>query len=507
MKEREIQNMLRLFQSALKEVSNRLTQDIKICEQVFSFEENFVFIPLKSKKESYLGVLSDGQNLPFIDPLLSIDLRTCKSELNYSFSLYPFTWENYLLLAQHLPHLRPAPFDDRPSFGCGDRLGMVSAAHLKALEKFPVFPVIAQQSPRELEKTHRTFKDVLLGAAWGVLESGYRGPFGADADHVKEEKHLLEARDLGYTMYTLDLSDEVDYGVFDLSEEELIRRFENLDSRVREIFNLYRGKEWKLSPEVVIDFPEEKLLPILLAYLPAIDRVEYFHALLSGGVSSFDLEISLDEGPRETSPEAHFFVAEELHRRKIDFHSLAPRFPGLFEKGVEYVGDLKKLALSFCIHSAIQRDLTGYRLSLHSGSDKFSVYPSFFQETGGVFHVKTSGTSWLSALEVVMERAPGLFRTVYKIAYQTLEDNLKAYSLSLDKADFPADLEKVDDRDLPGFFFQDKVRQMLHVAYGPVLEAFGDRLREVLFAQEEKHYEKVSNNIERHLAVLFGRGK
>jgi len=106
-----------------------------------------------------------------------------------------------------------------------------------------------------------------------------------------------------------------------------------------------------------------------------------------------------------------------------------------------------------------------------------------------------------------MENTPDLFRAIYKIAYQTLEDNLKAYSLSLSRADFPPDLEKVDDRDLPGFFFQDKVRQMLHIAYGPILEAFGDRLKEVLFAQEEKHYEKVSNNIERHLSVLFDRGE
>ncbi len=487
-----------LLQEGLKE------KELRVCPQQYEVPAlSCTVFPVKSFCRFYLGVWQRERSPLFERPLFTLQ----DSEKELFLLVYPFSWENYLLLAQHLPHLRPAPFDDRLSFGCGDRLGMVSAAHLRALEKFPVFPVIAQQSPRELERTHRTFKDVLLDAAWGVFESGYQGPFGADADHVKEEKHLLEARDLGYTMYTLDLSDEVDYRVFGLSEKELLQRFDNLDAKSREIFNLYRGKEWKLSPEIMIDFSEEKLLPVLLAYLPAIDRVEYFYALLSESVFSFDLEISLDEGPRETSPEAHFFVAEELHRRRIDFHSLAPRFPGLFEKGVEYVGDLEKLALSFRIHSAIQRNLTGYRLSLHSGSDKFSVYPSFFRETGGILHVKTSGTSWLSALEVIMENTPDLFRAIYKIAYQTLEDNLKAYSLSLSRADFPPDLEKVDDRDLPGFFFQDKVRQMLHIAYGPILEAFGDRLKEVLFAQEEKHYEKVSNNIERHLSVLFDRGE
>lgn len=481
-----------------------LREELRVYPQQYEISAlSCTVFPVKGPHRFYLGVWQRESTPLFEEPLFSWQ----DPEKEFFLLVYPFSWKNYLLLAQHLPYLRPAPFDNRPSFGCGDRLGMVSGAHLKALEKFPVFPVIAQQSPRELDKTHRTFSEVLLGAAWGVLESGYQGPFGADADHVKEEKHLLEARDLGYTMYTLDLSDEVDFSVFNLDEKALLERFDKLGTRAKEIFNLYRGKEWKLSPEVVVDFSEEKLLPVLLAYLPAIDRVEYFYALLSESVSSFDLEISLDEGPRETSPEAHFFVAEELHRRKIDFHSLAPRFPGRFEKGVEYAGDLEELTLSFQTHATIQKNLAGYRLSLHSGSDKFSVYPPFFRETGGVFHVKTSGTSWLSALEVIMENDPELFRSVYRIAYDTLEENLKAYSLSLNKADFPTGLEKLDDKHLPAFFFQDKVRQMLHIAYGPVLEALGDRLREVLFREEEKHYRKVSGNIEKHLAVLFGESK
>jgi hypothetical protein len=481
-----------------------LREELRVYPQQYEISAlSCTVFPVKGPHRFYLGVWQRESTPLFEEPLFSWQ----DPEKEFFLLVYPFSWKNYLLLAQHLPYLRPAPFDNRPSFGCGDRLGMVSGAHLKALEKFPVFPVIAQQSPRELDKTHRTFSEVLLGAAWGVLESGYQGPFGADADHVKEEKHLLEARDLGYTMYTLDLSDEVDFGVFNLDEKTLLKRFDKLGTRAKEIFNLYRGKEWKLSPEVMVDFSEEKLLPVLLAYLPAIDRVEYFYALLSESVSSFDLEISLDEGPRETSPEAHFFVAEELHRRKIDFHSLAPRFPGRFEKGVEYVGDLEELTLSFQTHATIQKNLTGYRLSLHSGSDKFSVYSSFFRATGGIFHVKTSGTSWLSALETIMKSDPELFRSIYSIAYDTLEENLKAYSLSLDKADFPTGLEKVDDKHLPAFFFQDKVRQMLHIAYGPVLEALGDRLREVLFREEEKHYRKVSGNIEKHLAVLFGESK
>lgn len=455
--------------------------------------------PAKGKSGCYLVVWAKELRAPFEEPCF-----THHGEEGIC-AVYPFNLANYRVLTQFFPHLRPVTFDARASFGCGDRLGMVSAAHLKALQEFPVFPVIAQQSPRELQKTHRTFADTLLGAAWGVLESGYRGPFGADADHVKDEKYLLEARNLGFSMYTLDVSENVDYSMFSLSEEKLARRYETLSAKEREVFKRYAGKTLRLSASVRVNFEGESLLPIILAYLPAIERVEYFYHLLKEGLSSFDLEISLDEGGMLTSPEVHFFVAEELHHRGVDFRSLAPRFPGAFEKGIDYLGDIREFTLALQEHMVVARNIGGYRLSLHSGSDKFSVYPAFFRETGGLFHLKTSGTSWLEALAVVAEKNPGLFHRIYRIAYETFEENLKAYRLSVTKEEIPQDIRGVKEKDLPLLLQNAQIRQFLHIAYGAVLEQIGPEFRQFLFEEETRHYERVCENIRRHLAVLFGK--
>lgn len=455
--------------------------------------------PAKGESRCYLVVWAKESCTPFEEPCFT------HHEEEGVATVYPFNLANYRVLTQFFPHLRPVTFDARASFGCGDRLGMVSAAHLEALREFPVFPVIAQQSPRELQKTHRTFADTLLGAAWGVLESGYGGPFGADADHVKDEKHLLGARSLSFSMYTLDVSENVDCSMFSLSEEELTRRYEALSAKEREVFKRYEGKTLRLSMSVRVDFEGKRLLPIILAYLPAIERVEYCYHLLKEDLSSFDLEVSLDEGGMLTSPEVHFFVAEELHHRGVDFRSLAPRFPGAFEKGIDYGGNLQDFVQALREHVVVARNIGGYRLSLHSGSDKFSVYPAFFRETGGLFHLKTSGTSWLEALAVVAEKDPELFHRVYRIAYETFEENLKAYRLSVTKAEIPQDVRSVKEKDLPLLLQDAQIRQFLHIAYGSVLERVGPELRRFLFKEETRHYERVCENIRRHLTVLFGK--
>ncbi|MGB9587458.1 MAG: tagaturonate epimerase family protein, partial [Armatimonadota bacterium] len=121
-------------------------------------------------------------------------------------SLHPLTWANYERLRTILP-IAPVAAGNQTSFGTGDRLGLVSAAHINALSRYPVFPVIAQQSPRELAKTGRDFQHVLLKAVMGVLETGYRGQYGADADHIKDEHHLAMGIEAGYSMYTIDVSD------------------------------------------------------------------------------------------------------------------------------------------------------------------------------------------------------------------------------------------------------------------------------------------------------------
>ncbi|MEM1875146.1 MAG: tagaturonate epimerase family protein, partial [Candidatus Hadarchaeales archaeon] len=226
--------------------------------------------------------------------------------------------------------------------------------------------------------------------------------------------------------------------------------------------------------------------------------------ILRENLHSFSLEISLDEGDMVTSPEAHFFVASELHRRKIDFQSLAPRFPGFFEKGVDYIGNIEEFAQSLRTHAVIQRNLGGYRLSLHSGSEKFSVYPIFVQETDGLFHIKTSGTSWLVALETIAEVNPDLFAQVYQVAYETFEENAKAYRISVKKEELP-EAVSLKDGNISRLLSNPKIRQFLHVSYGSVLRSLGEELREALWREEDRHYNNVQKNIEKHMCALFGK--
>jgi hypothetical protein len=152
-------------------------------------------------------------------------------------------------------------------------------------------------------------------------------------------------------------------------------------------------------------------------YLRAVEfAAEMYRALAEKLPRGFDFEVSVDETETPTSPLEHFFVVQELRRREVEIASIAPRFSGSLEKAVDYRGDLEVFRRDLRAHVAIARALGGYRISLHSGSDKFSLYPVFAKEADGLFHVKTAGTSYLVALEVIAKRVPDLFREIYKFS-------------------------------------------------------------------------------------------
>lgn len=404
-----------------------------------------------------------------------------------------FTWEVYEAL-RRLIALGPSPCARPASFGTGDRLGLVSAAHLKALCHSPLFPVIAQQSPRELSLTHRSFKSVLCDAALGVLESGYTGAWGADADHIKSESDLTAAVDAGYTMYTLDLSD---WTRSPSDGEDISRASETLSSLSRQIIAQWAGKTISEGP-LNAHFTEEDLTESAAVYEKALEGALRYNSILSASLKSFDLEISIDEGARLTTPADHLYVVEFLKRSGARLFSIAPRFPGEFQKGIDYVGDLAELKRAFDTHASIARALGDHRLSLHSGSDKFSVYGLFAEATRGYFHVKTSGTSWLEAVGVVALSDRALFQKLYHASLDKLNDNKKLYHIFITADDFPS----VVPGDIPAFFRENNTRQLFHVSYGALLDAYPDEIRGALHAAEDAHYKAVSGHITRHLECL-----
>lgn len=400
---------------------------------------------------------------------------------------FPLTWENYNKLKALLP-INPKPCCKKTSFGTGDRLGLVSAAHLSALSKYEVFPVIAQQSPRELTKTSRNFKDVLLKAVLGLLESGYTGEWGADADHIKNEENLAEAIEAEYSMYTIDVSDWLD-NPSERSTAELLplsRKIIANSSNLACIRNLN----------------SDDLIESALIYESALEHVKHFYETVKKNIANFDFEISIDEGARITTLEDHYFVTEYLHQSGVEFTSLAPKFPGEFEKGVDFEGNLAEFASSLQRHTNLCRSLGGYRLSLHSGSDKFTIYSILREITEGEFHIKTSGTSWLEAVITISKVNMPLFRELYRLCLENLEESKKAYQVSITREQLPQE----PPSDIHLFFKQPDVRQLFHISYGALLNEKRKEIYNTLAEHEEEHYSAVATHIERHLKMLNIKG-
>ncbi|MPM59857.1 hypothetical protein SDC9_106703 [bioreactor metagenome] len=248
-----------------------------------------------------------------------------------------------------------------------------------------------------------------------------------------------------------------------------------------------------------------------LVYGEMIDyAAEIYFELFAPGKYDADFEISIDETTTPTSPLEHFFVANELRVRGVRFATLAPRFVGEFQKGVDYIGNLDELQKQMRVHAAIARHF-GYKLSLHSGSDKFSVFTMYGRETRGNFHVKICGTNWLEAMKVAAIKEPALYREIHRFALEVFEEAKKYYHVTTDLSKVP-DIDGLTDGELPELFTQNDARQLIHITYGPILTAKNadgsTRFRERLYTLWRKGREFYTVDIEkhvgRHLELLYG---
>ncbi|SDF82427.1 tagaturonate epimerase family protein [Sporolituus thermophilus] len=395
------------------------------------------------------------------------------------------------------------------SLGLGDRLGIASPGHLRLIKKTGVRPVLAQQSVRELTLTNRTYTDVLDAATWAVLQEGYESGFGADGDHLKTAEEIRGALDLGFTMITLDASAHIDNTVGQKSAKQVADLYHTLPADyTADMEEYYLGKAFIIGG-MAITFDTETLQRLVLTYGKALAFMGYiYHTLIANAGRAVDFEISIDETATPTTPAAHYFVASELGRMGVKFTSLAPRFCGEFQKGIDYIGDLHQFAEEFKSHAAIA-DHFGYRLSIHSGSDKFSVFPVIGRYTRGRVHVKTAGTNWLEALRVVARINPALFREIYAFAREVFDEAKKYYHVTTDLTRLP-DVAAMADDVLPTVLDHNDARQVLHITYGLVLTAanadgsyrFKDDLYELWFDHEDEYYAALENHIGRHLAKL-----
>jgi hypothetical protein len=229
----------------------------------------------------------------------------------------------------------------------------------------------------------------------------------------------------------------------------------------------------------------------------------------------YEIELSVDETNQPTTLVEHYIIAEQCLKLPMKLVSLAPRFIGQFEKGIDYVGNLAALEKSLHDHAAIARHLGPYKMSLHSGSDKLSIYGILSRATRGQFHVKTAGTSYLEALRVVAIHEPALFREICTFACLHYGRDRASYHVHATLQDVPAPTQ-LDDAGLVTIYldqweqvpqgrgFTEAGRQILHCTFGSVLTdpRLSGLLKACLQEYQDTYSEVLEVHFARHLAAL-----
>jgi hypothetical protein len=423
-------------------------------------------------------------------------------------ALCPLTPHNADVLRSRLPWLKPVPLGFKTSFGFGDRMGLATPGHIQALRATDpsgkIAPIFAQQSVRENTRTSRTPQQVMDDAMWSVFREGWRDPWGADADHVKELADLDAFINAGYTFFTIDPSDHVDNAANSDSLDTLRSKtnalpWDILKTSYDDLFKHYCARPIVLDG-LTLSFDETILRRALVKYGRAVAHTIMIAANLSSRMAGrpYDLELSVDETDTPTTAEEHFFIAGELARCSVPVVSLAPRFAGKFQKGVDYIGSISKFEDDFARHAAIMRHFGSYKLSIHTGSDKFSIYPVIARHTQGRVHVKTAGTSYLEALRVAALN-PNLFRQMLDLARARFEKDRKTYFLDAQLNKVPVS-SKLADEELSGLLEQFDARQVLHVTFGSILDACGPELRGLITDREKEYVAALVAHFGRHIA-------
>jgi len=384
-----------------------------------------------------------------------------------------------------------SPLGLSPSFGFGDRLGLATPGHIAAVKGTKFAPIFAQQSVRENTRTGRTPQQVIDDAKRAIDAAKWDSAWGADADHLKTVDDIPPFIAAGYTFFTIDPGEHVDNGADTDSVDVLKQTVTALGWD--ELSALYLSGS---GEQAWGSFDTETLMRATVKYGKAIQHAVSMFKRLSELSEAFDFEVSVDETDSPTTPLEHFFIANELTRAGVKFTSLAPRFIGRFEKGVDYIGDLNALDVEVSKHAAVTAHFGSYKLSLHSGSDKFSVYPLMAKHWGERLHVKTAGTSYLEALRVLAKHEPDLFSKIYALGRERYETDKKSYHVSADLIKLP----QTDD--LPLLLEDFHAREVLHVTFGSALEQYGVELKAALVKHDDAYFDGLKAHFDKHLSLL-----
>lgn len=410
---------------------------------------------------------------------------------------------------------------EKYSFGTGDRFAKEGSAQLKAVQDinqagFKVVPVW-NKSHREHTIVKTTPESVTLEAKDAVKANGWEGNYYIDADHINMENVDLFVDHCNF--FTIDVAHFIGQDAAQDEKDEFVKHHSKYVGKLS-IPGISEGFE--VTPEFL-----DKVAAI---YLLAIKEVKtiYDHIAAKKGVDNFIPEVSMDECEIAQSPLELFFILAELKRLGVEIQTIAPKFTGLFAKGVDYIGDVEQFAKEFEQDVAVTqfaiKELglpATLKLSVHSGSDKFAIYPAMkqaIQKFDAGIHVKTAGTTWLEEV-IGLAQAGGegldIAKDIYSKAMDRYDELTGPYEtvLKIEKDKLPS-IEEVNawtgeqyvcalthDQSCPTF--NPSFRQVIHVGYKIAVE-MGERYTKALGTYRETIEKNVHYNLyERHMKLLF----
>jgi tagaturonate epimerase len=479
-------------------------------KSINNYNGNILFIG-KIGTEKHLYIVTEDKNSTLINNFEGdiIEELQDSSIIKRCQQVHP----NAIQLQKLFPFTKPILLGLSNSFGFGDRIGLANHAHIRSLQGSDFKPIFAQQSIRELTRTKRTPDQVMDAAIWAVFQEGYKEGYGADADHLKTTEDIDLMINAGFTMFTFDPSEFVVNEADSLKISELEKKAEGLNwdtliDSFNHIVKRYDGAEFDLDEGLIITPTYEDVLRATVKYGNAVAHIKTLFDYLSSTYSNlpYEIEISVDETESVTTPFEHFFMASELNRLGVKIVSLAPRFIGDFEKGIDYKGDLEVFKKEYLKHVKISEYFGSYKISLHSGSDKFGVYKSIGSLKRGYTHVKTAGTSYLEAIKVVAFAEPDEFRKILNFSRIEYEKEKESYHVSADIKNVHSS-DQYTNEELLDLFNQDDARQVLHVTFGKVLitqdengkSLFKEKIYDCLKKNEEVHYNYLIHHFKNHL--------
>lgn len=484
----------------LNNINDWLKRKYSIYESSIELYKDKIFFLSKTKTDGkkIFGELSYDSNFLLKSPVENFQEVNFKDK-NCFIGFFNANLENSKRIALFFKYLIPNRISKKVSVGFGDRIGIGTNSHANAARNYDIFPIFAQQSIREITKTSKTPEDVLHNAVIGIFQSGFNCSWGADADHIRDKEGLsimLNNKYLPYTMFTIDTYDYVNSAVNYSNNEikndkDFKRRFASSKK--------YIGKKFNFSGYKFL-YDENKLYQIIKKYYKSLNFLLDCYNLISTKISDFDFEPTFDEINIDTTPEEHFYLVSEMLNEGIKFTSLAIKFPGIFEKGIDYIGSVEEFTNTLKIHNEITKYFGNYKLSLHSADDKFKIFKPFREILGNNFHIKTSGTTWMESLRTIAICEPDLFNLILDITFEKAEENSRDYYISLDYnkiADLIKTKNKVDLIDI------DETRQLLHVSYGTILDKYRSEMISTLLSNEEEYTRNVMSNYEKHLDAIL----